>query len=103
MATLNEVVKKTVFEYAGGGFDLKMIPYANEEQQSYTVIIVDTPIHQYPAAIVVSARVVNETVVIDEDTTDKPLVDALVQNGIPRDKIILAYAGEPITVEMGIS
>lgn len=101
MDNLIQTVKRTVFDYAGGGDNLKVFPLANEEKQVYTVIIVDTPIHQYPAAIVVSARVVNETVVIDEDTTDKPLVDALVQNGIPRDKIILAYAGEPITVEMG--
>lgn len=101
MDNLAEVVKKAVFEYAGGGFNLKMIPYANEEQKSYTVIIVDTPVHKYPAAIVVSARIVGDTVIIDEDTTDKPLVDRLVDSGIPREKIILAYAGEPVTVEAG--
>ncbi|MBX3063608.1 MAG: hypothetical protein U0528_14555 [Anaerolineae bacterium] len=28
--------------------------------------------------------------------SELPLIDALVQAGIPRDKIILAFAGEPV-------
>jgi hypothetical protein len=32
----------------------------------------------------------------EEDPTDKKLVDALLQRGIPREQIVLAYAGEPI-------
>lgn len=30
---------------------------------------------------------------------NKPLVEALVQAGIPREKIVLAYAGEPVPQE----
>lgn len=46
---------------------------------------------------VVLARVVGDYVVIDQDTTDKPLVDALMINGgIPRERIILACAGETL-------
>ena len=33
---------------------------------------------------------------IEEDTTDKKLIDALLQRGIPRGQIVLAYEGEPI-------
>jgi hypothetical protein len=36
-------------------------------------------------------------VITEEDLTDRPLVDALVRAGVPRDKIVLAYAGEPIS------
>jgi hypothetical protein len=35
-------------------------------------------------------------IVIEMDDSNKPLVDALLQAGIPRSKIILAYAGEPV-------
>ena len=42
------------------------------------------------------ARIVGNRVVIEEDMTDKKLVDALLQRGILRDQIILAYEGEPI-------
>jgi hypothetical protein len=35
-------------------------------------------------------------VVIEQDVNDKPLVDALVQNGLHREQIVLAYAGEVV-------
>lgn len=39
-------------------------------------------------------RLVGDSIVIERDINDKPLVEALVAAGIPRDRIILAYAGE---------
>ena len=33
---------------------------------------------------------------IHTDINDKPLVDALVQAGFPRDRIVLAYIGETL-------
>lgn len=41
-------------------------------------------------------RVVADSIIIEEDRNNKPLVDALVQAGIPREKVILAYAGEKV-------
>lgn len=41
-------------------------------------------------------RVINDLIIIEQDANDKMLVDALVEAGIPRDQIILAYAGEPV-------
>jgi hypothetical protein len=43
-----------------------------------------------------SVTLVNQFYVIDVDYNNKQLVDALVQNGIPRNQIILAYAGETV-------
>lgn len=40
--------------------------------------------------------VVNNKTIINKDTTDRPLVDELVRAGIPRDQIVLAYAGEKL-------
>jgi len=37
-----------------------------------------------------------DTIIIDSDINNKPLVDALVQAGISRTQIILAYEGEPV-------
>jgi vancomycin permeability regulator SanA len=44
----------------------------------------------------VMARVVGDKVIIDEDTTDRPLWKELVAAGIPREQIILTYAGETL-------
>lgn len=41
-------------------------------------------------------RLVGERIIIERDVNDKPLVDALLQARVPRQQIILAYAGEPV-------
>jgi hypothetical protein len=41
-------------------------------------------------------RLIGEKVIIERDVNDKPLVDALLQAGIPRGQIVLAYAGESV-------
>ena len=50
--------------------------------------------HQADTGLVV--RLINDYIVIEHDMNNKPLVDALVQSGIPRNRIILAYAGEQV-------
>jgi hypothetical protein len=52
---------------------------------------------RFPARADVLAQVVGDKVIILEDRTDKPLYEALMINGgIPREQIILAYAGESL-------
>lgn len=41
-------------------------------------------------------QLMNDTIIIDRDIDNKQLVDALLEAGVPRDQIILAYAGEPV-------
>ncbi|MBZ0315024.1 MAG: XisI protein [Anaerolineae bacterium] len=96
MDRLAEIVRHEVFWYAGGGPNLKVIPFANEDEHAYAVAIMDKPTHRLPVEIMVMARLEGDTVIIEADNTNRPLVDALVAAGIPRDKIVLAYAGEPI-------
>ena len=50
--------------------------------------------HQADAGLVV--RIAGDYIVIEHDMNSKPLVEALVQAGIARQQIILAYAGEPV-------
>ncbi len=50
--------------------------------------------HQADTGLVV--RIAGEHIIIEHDMNNKPLVDALVQAGISRNQIILAYAGEPV-------
>jgi hypothetical protein len=98
MDRLAQIVQTEVEKYAGSGrgANIRLFPVIDEKRQTYTVTAVDYPTHKAPAMIVVLARLVGETVVIEEDVTDKPLLDALLQQGIPRNQIVLAYQGEPI-------
>ncbi len=99
MDNLKDMVKQAVFGYAGGGSNLKTFRMSDEENQVYGVTIIDYPIHRRDAGILVMARIDGDQVIIEEDTTDKPLLDALIQAGVPREKIVLAYAGEAVPSE----
>jgi hypothetical protein len=95
--TLADITRREVNLYAAYSPLATMYRVADEEQQIYAVIIIEDDPEQRPAWVVVMAQVVGDCIVILEDRTDKPLVDALMINGgVPRDKIVLAYRGESL-------
>lgn len=95
---LQEIVRHEVGLYAGDTHEAKLYPVFDEVHQIYMVVCVPEKAEERPAWVLVMAQVIEDYVVILEETAiDKPLVDALMINGgIPRDKIILAYAGEKL-------
>lgn len=92
---LNVTVQREVEDYArGGDWKATTYPVSDPVRQTYAVVVVPDRPRPFPARIVVMARVVDDHVIIDEDTTDKPLFEELMRAGIPREKIVLLYAGE---------
>ncbi|NWG15472.1 MAG: XisI protein [Chloroflexi bacterium] len=61
----------------------------------YTVIAVPDYPRKFPAGIVVMARIAEDKVIAEHNITDRLLWQELVRAGIPRERIILTYAGEP--------
>lgn len=97
MDQIEQILRDTISWYSsGGGINNRAFNLSQPEKQAYAVNVFDAPIHKFPAAIVVMAHIEDDFIVIDADNTDRPLVDKLVEAGIPREKIILAYVGEPI-------
>lgn len=72
----------------------------DEKQRIYTVIDVPDYPPKFPAGIVVLVRLVDDFIMIDEDTTDRPLWQELVRAGIPREQIILGYIGEVLPTNL---
>jgi hypothetical protein len=68
----------------------------DEKEHIYTVIDVPDYPPKFSAGIVVLVRLVDDYIVIHEDTTDHPIWQELVNAGIPREKIILTYIGETL-------
>lgn len=98
--TLAEITRREVARYAGYSPMARLFPVLDDTHQTYVVIIIENDPALRPASAVVMARVVGDKVVIEEDTTDKPLYEALMVNGnVPREQIILAYAGETLPDE----
>ncbi|MCY4020560.1 MAG: element excision factor XisI family protein [Chloroflexi bacterium] len=98
MDYIKSLVRREVVKYAvsGRGANVLLFAILDDEQGIYAVNGVDYPERKDIAGVVVLARVVKNMVVIEEDMSDKKLVDALIQAGILRDQIVLAYEGEPI-------
>ena len=95
MEKLNQILKETISEYAAEGLNGYTYMTSNEEQTKFTIVAVaddNTP----PIFTNLIAHYEDDRIVIYHDANNKPLVDALIQNGVPREKIILAYAGEKL-------
>lgn len=102
MATLREILKEEVRKYAGSGRGAKALvfPVLDDENQTYAVTVVDYPEREEMAGVVILARLLGDKIIIEEDTTDKPLLDALLQRGVPRESILLAYEGDIVPEEL---
>lgn len=96
--SLTEITRREVALYAGYSDQSSLYSILDDTHQIYAVVDVPHWPRTYSTEIVVLARVDGEYVVIEEDTTDKPLVDALMINAnLPRKNIVLAYAGEKLS------
>ena len=94
---LEAIVQREVEDYASGGsWKTTFYPVSDTVRQHYTVLAIPDYPRKSRAGIVVAARIVGVKVIIDEDNTDRPLVEELMRAGIPREQIILAYAGETL-------
>lgn len=96
MDKLIELVEKEVGSYAGEMANGYAYLTVGSDRRVFTVVSVGKIKDRRITHLSLLVRLVGDRVVIEEDDSNKPLVDALVQAGIPRDQIILAYAGEPV-------
>ena len=97
---LTQIVQREVQDYAGSMLKGKSYTVVNTEEHVFAVV--DVPDHfprKFPVSIAVMARIVGDLVIIDEDTTDRPLVNELTRAGIPREQIICTYIGESLPQE----
>lgn len=95
MDTLKEIIHREVASYVGRGANGYSYLIENPEQTAWTVVFILNLDGKRIARTGLIVRFWNDQVLIEQDTNEPPLVDALVQAGIPRSQIILAYAGEP--------
>ena len=94
MEKLTRKVRASMMGYARKGLNSYSEFTHNDENTMFSVVTIVPGDHRSFMSLL--ARIISETIVIERDQNDKPLVDALVQSGISRKQIILAYAGEPV-------
>ena len=96
MATLKQTIQQVVSTYAKNGLNCASYLTQNDDGSLLTVVdIEDSPkVHDMDVSLVV--RIIGEKIVIERDLNNKPAVEALIQAGISRNNIVLAYAGEAV-------
>jgi hypothetical protein len=96
MDRLIDTLRQTLNGYTGEA--LNGYSYLTESNDGTVFTVVS--VGNLPDKRIVDAglivRVVGDRIIIERDMNDKPLVDALLQDGVPRQRIVLAYAGEPV-------
>ncbi len=96
MGSLKEMVVAAMSGYAVKGLNGYSVLTASPDERFLSIISVADVRGKRLATTSLIVHIEDGKVVIEHDINNKPLVDALVQAGIPREQIILAYAGEPV-------
>jgi hypothetical protein len=94
MATQKAILKREIVAYGAPALNSLTLTALDDEREVYIIADVMTEQNDPDPLIVVAARIVAGKIVIEADRTDKPLVEALTAAGVPREHIVLAYAGE---------
>ena len=94
MDTLIETLATVLGGYAGHDLNGDSFLTQSSDRTVMTVISVGDVRGQHFAVANLVARIADGRIVIEHDIHDKPLVDALLEAGVSRQRIVLAYAGE---------
>jgi hypothetical protein len=97
VAELLDVLRSEMDWYCAPGIKSTAFFLDNTPDRAFAVITLPHRDHpnREPGTIVM-ARVIDDVVVIEADYTDRPLYKRLMDAGIPRERIILRYAGEQV-------
>jgi len=96
---LMDITRREVSLYAATSDSATFCPVLDDTNRTYAIVVIENDRQmEQPVWVLLMARIVDSSIIIEEDTTlEKHLVDALMHNGgIPREKIILAYQGEKL-------
>ncbi len=96
MASLKEIVLEVMSGYAVKGLNGYSVLTSTPDHRFLTIVSIANVKGQRLTTTSMIVHLEHNAVIIEHDINNKPLVDALVEAGVSRKKIILAYAGEPV-------
>jgi len=94
MDPLKDILKQVLAGYTGEGLNGYSYLTNSPDERVFTSVSVGRMDGKEFAFADLIVRLVGNHIIIDHDANSDPLVDALVQAGIPRNQIVLTYAGE---------
>jgi hypothetical protein len=82
--------------YTGRGLNDESVLTMSDDGRLLTVVSIGQVRGETLIDTGLIVRMIGDLIVIDRDNNSKPLVEALLQAGVPREQIVLAYAGETV-------
>lgn len=96
MEPLNDIIQREIEAYTGEAANGYVFMTTNPERTRFVVTGVGQVRGQRIVNTALVVQIIGDRVVIEQDKNGDPLVDALIQAGVARAQIVLAYAGEPV-------
>ncbi len=96
METLKQTVRQVAAGYAGKVLNGYSTLTQSEDGNVYTIVDVAQVKGKHISGVSLVVCIVGDKVIVERDQNDKVIADALIQAGIKREDIILAYAGEAV-------
>ena len=96
MDTLKQIFQSVIEGYTGEGLNGHAYLVHDTALDIYSVFSSGYVRQRRVTDANLIVRLTADKIIIERDMNDKTLANALVQAGIPRQSIILAYAGEPV-------
>jgi len=100
MDSLKDVVREVMSSYAVKGLNGFSVLTMSADQSVFTIVSTALIKGKQMTTTSLIVRIENDYVFIEHDINNKPLSEALVEAGIPHQKLILAYAGELLPLAM---
>ena len=94
MDNMKDTFRKVIGGYAGKALNGYSYLTTSPDETVFTVIAVGKIRGERFVNVGLVVRLIGERIVVERDVNEKPLVDALMQAGIPQSQIVLAYGGE---------
>ena len=93
VVNLSETVRQVVAEYQAYS-PMAVMHAVHDSDNGIDLVLVIPHDRTIEPHIVAMTHIDQERVLVEIDTTDRPLDEALIAAGIPRSQIVLSYAGE---------
>jgi maleate cis-trans isomerase len=91
MDRLKEILYKTLKEYAGPALNGHLYLTCDETKTFFTVTSLAEVRGERSIGTGIIVRIDDNHIIIEKDTSNKPVIDALRQNGIPDEVILTPY------------
>jgi hypothetical protein len=94
--TLQKTLDEVLSQYQGEAFNGHVFLTHDMNKTHYVLTGIGTLQHRRIVNTAAVIQIMGEKIIIERDQNSKPLFEALLQAGVPRTQIVLAYAGEPV-------